>query len=71
MNLSQLFTNDNDDKLFQHAQALEYLSEHLKDGSTCLDVGSGSGYLAACMALMVFIYFILSLMKSIFRTLYD
>jgi len=36
-----------------HAQALEYLSEHLKEGSTCLDVGSGSGYLAACMALMV------------------
>jgi len=36
-----------------HAQALEYLVDHLAEGATCLDVGSGSGYLAACMALMV------------------
>jgi protein-L-isoaspartate(D-aspartate) O-methyltransferase len=36
-----------------HAQALEYLADHLQEGATCLDVGSGSGYLAACMALMV------------------
>jgi len=36
-----------------HAHALEILSEHLKEGSKALDVGSGSGYLSACMALMV------------------
>lgn len=36
-----------------HAHALELLSEHLKDGNRALDVGSGSGYLAACMAIMV------------------
>ena len=37
----------------QHAHALELLSDHLKEGSKALDVGSGSGYLTACMALMV------------------
>lgn len=37
----------------QHAHALEILSNHLKEGSKALDVGSGSGYLTACMALMV------------------
>ncbi|XP_060079528.1 protein-L-isoaspartate(D-aspartate) O-methyltransferase-like isoform X1 [Ylistrum balloti] len=36
-----------------HAHALELLSDHLKEGSRALDVGSGSGYLTACMALMV------------------
>jgi len=36
-----------------HAHALEVLSGHLKDGAVALDVGSGSGYLTACMALMV------------------
>ncbi|XP_060554070.1 protein-L-isoaspartate(D-aspartate) O-methyltransferase-like isoform X2 [Ruditapes philippinarum] len=36
-----------------HAHALELLSGHLKEGSKALDVGSGSGYLTACMALMV------------------
>ncbi|XP_013062331.1 protein-L-isoaspartate(D-aspartate) O-methyltransferase-like [Biomphalaria glabrata] len=36
-----------------HAHALELLSEHLTEGSKALDVGSGSGYLTACMALMV------------------
>lgn len=36
-----------------HAHALQILSEHLKEGSKALDVGSGSGYLTACMALMV------------------
>jgi len=36
-----------------HAQALEYLVDHLSPGSVCLDVGSGSGYLSACMAHMV------------------
>ncbi|ESO91971.1 hypothetical protein LOTGIDRAFT_178722 [Lottia gigantea] len=36
-----------------HAHALELLSEHLKEGNKALDVGSGSGYLTACMALMV------------------
>lgn len=37
----------------QHAHALELLSDHLKAGNKALDVGSGSGYLTACMALMV------------------
>lgn len=36
-----------------HAHALELLSGNLKEGSRALDVGSGSGYLTACMALMV------------------
>ncbi|XP_052275370.1 protein-L-isoaspartate(D-aspartate) O-methyltransferase-like isoform X1 [Dreissena polymorpha] len=36
-----------------HAHALEILSGHLKEGSKALDVGSGSGYLTACMALLV------------------
>ncbi|CAL8111261.1 unnamed protein product [Orchesella dallaii] len=36
-----------------HAHALEVLSENLKEGAKALDVGSGSGYLTACMSLMV------------------
>lgn len=36
-----------------HAHALEVLVNQLKEGSRALDVGSGSGYLAACMAMMV------------------
>ncbi|XP_050422395.1 protein-L-isoaspartate(D-aspartate) O-methyltransferase isoform X2 [Adelges cooleyi] len=36
-----------------HAYALELLKEHLKNGERALDVGSGSGYLTACMAFMV------------------
>ncbi|XP_064485568.1 protein-L-isoaspartate(D-aspartate) O-methyltransferase-like [Ornithodoros turicata] len=36
-----------------HAQALESLKDHLHDGARALDVGSGSGYLTACMALMI------------------
>lgn len=36
-----------------HAHALELLSDHLLEGSKALDVGSGSGYLTACMAMMV------------------
>ena len=36
-----------------HAQALEVLHDHLKEGSKALDIGSGSGYLTACMAIMV------------------
>lgn len=36
-----------------HATALELLKDHLREGSTCLDVGSGSGYLVACLAHMV------------------
>ena len=36
-----------------HAHALELMKEQLAEGSTCLDVGSGSGYLTACMAQMV------------------
>ena len=37
----------------QHAYALELLEDQLKDGMKALDVGSGSGYLTACFALMV------------------
>ena len=37
----------------QHAHALELLAEQLKEGNRALDVGSGSGYLTACMALLV------------------
>jgi len=36
-----------------HAHALELLKDHLKPGCRALDVGSGSGYLTACMAHMV------------------
>lgn len=36
-----------------HAHALELLSEQLYEGAKALDVGSGSGYLTACMALLV------------------
>ena len=36
-----------------HAHALETLASHLKPGNKVLDVGSGSGYLSACMAIMV------------------
>ena len=36
-----------------HAMCLEHLAQHLVPGARVLDVGSGSGYLTACMALMV------------------
>ncbi|XP_059505374.1 protein-L-isoaspartate(D-aspartate) O-methyltransferase-like [Stegostoma tigrinum] len=36
-----------------HAYALECLNSHLYEGARALDVGSGSGYLTACMAKMV------------------
>jgi protein-L-isoaspartate(D-aspartate) O-methyltransferase len=36
-----------------HAQCLELLQDHLKPGAIALDVGSGSGYLAACMGELV------------------
>lgn len=36
-----------------HAHALELLRDHLERGSRALDVGSGSGYLTACMSLMM------------------
>jgi len=36
-----------------HGFALEALRDHLIEGNRCLDVGSGSGYLTVCMALMV------------------
>ncbi|XP_050574319.1 protein-L-isoaspartate(D-aspartate) O-methyltransferase-like isoform X1 [Bombus affinis] len=36
-----------------HAYALEILEDKLCDGARALDVGSGSGYLTACMAMML------------------
>ncbi|TRY78796.1 hypothetical protein TCAL_15326 [Tigriopus californicus] len=36
-----------------HAYVLELLQDQLRPGSRALDVGSGSGYLTACMAKMV------------------
>lgn len=36
-----------------HAYCLDYLSDYLKPGNRVLDVGSGSGYLAAVFAIMV------------------
>uniref|UniRef100_A0A0N5A8P3 Protein-L-isoaspartate O-methyltransferase n=1 Tax=Syphacia muris TaxID=451379 RepID=A0A0N5A8P3_9BILA len=36
-----------------HAHSLQTLKDHLKEGAKVLDVGSGSGYLTACMAEMV------------------
>lgn len=35
-----------------HAYALDKLEGHLKPGAKVLDVGSGSGYLSVCMAVM-------------------
>ena len=40
-----------------HAYALEILKDHLKEGSKALDIGSGTGYLTACFAIMVFTIF--------------
>lgn len=39
--------------LFQHAYALELLKDRLNEGERALDIGSGSGYLTACMAVML------------------
>ncbi|CAM0911651.1 unnamed protein product [Alopecurus aequalis] len=36
-----------------HAACLELLEDHLQPGMQALDVGSGTGYLTACFALMV------------------
>jgi len=36
-----------------HAHALEILSNHMKEGGRALDIGSGTGYLTACMGIMV------------------
>ncbi|KAH0469431.1 hypothetical protein IEQ34_000989 [Dendrobium chrysotoxum] len=36
-----------------HATCLELLKEHLQPGMRALDVGSGTGYLTACFAIMV------------------
>lgn len=36
-----------------HAYALEVLADKLVEGAKVLDIGSGSGYLTACMAHMV------------------
>lgn len=40
-------------KIIQHAYALEVLEDKLRNGARALDVGSGSGYLTTCMAMMM------------------
>lgn len=54
--------------LVQHAYALETLKDHLFEGAHALDVGSGSGYLVACIAQMVCIFLLYLLLSS---TKYD
>lgn len=36
-----------------HGYALQQLKNNLREGASALDIGSGSGYLTACMAVMV------------------
>ena len=36
-----------------HAIALEFLSKHLSTAKSCLDVGSGSGYLTLALSKMM------------------
>ena len=36
-----------------HAMTLEQLKDHLKPGKRAIDIGTGSGYIAACMAEMM------------------
>jgi protein-L-isoaspartate(D-aspartate) O-methyltransferase len=36
-----------------HAMTLEKLKDHLKPGGKALDIGTGSGYVAACFAEMM------------------
>ncbi|XP_049880821.1 protein-L-isoaspartate(D-aspartate) O-methyltransferase-like [Pectinophora gossypiella] len=36
-----------------HAYALELLKDHLTNGESALDIGSGSGYITVCMAVML------------------
>jgi len=36
-----------------HAYALDLLASHMKEGGRALDIGSGSGYLTVCMAMLL------------------
>ncbi|XP_067335136.1 l-isoaspartyl protein carboxyl methyltransferase, like isoform X2 [Channa argus] len=47
-----------------HAHALELLSEKLTEGASVLDVGSGSGYLTACFARMIWKLHSCKILKS-------
>ncbi|VEL08216.1 unnamed protein product [Protopolystoma xenopodis] len=49
-----------------HAYAMEALKAHLKPGARVLDVGSGSGYLTVCFALMVRFDNLINSLKIIF-----
>jgi protein-L-isoaspartate(D-aspartate) O-methyltransferase len=42
-----------------HAYSLEYLKDKLKPGAKVLDIGSGSGYMTACFAILVKLIYIL------------
>lgn len=39
--------------ILQHGQSLDAIYKWLKPGARCLDIGSGTGYISACMAEMV------------------
>lgn len=39
--------------MLQHGQSLDAIYRWLKPGAKCLDIGSGTGYITACMAEMV------------------
>ena len=36
-----------------HGSTLEFLRNHLKVGAKCIDIGTGSGFIAACFADLV------------------
>lgn len=47
------FESGNREYCLQHAYALGAMADKLVEGARVLDVGSGSGYLTVCMAILV------------------